>query len=69
MPMPALSVVLKLVVGPAVSPATCVAGTALTALIGVVWFKEPTTALKAASLGLIISGIVGLQLAANLKGD
>jgi small multidrug resistance pump len=37
-------------------------GTALIASIGVLWFKEPATALKLISLGLIIIGVVGLNL-------
>ena len=37
-------------------------GTALIATIGVLWFKEPLTALKLISLGLIILGVVGLNL-------
>lgn len=37
-------------------------GTALIATIGVLWFKEPATAMKLISLGLIIIGIVGLNL-------
>ena len=37
-------------------------GTALIALIGVVYFKEPASALKLASLALIILGVVGLHL-------
>ncbi len=37
-------------------------GTALIATIGVLWFKEPVTALKLISLGLIILGVVGLNL-------
>lgn len=41
------------------------AGTALTAAIGILWFKEPATALKLASLGLVVAGIVGLQLSAE----
>jgi len=39
------------------------AGTALVAAIGVVAFGEPATALKLASLALIIGGVVGLNLA------
>jgi multidrug transporter EmrE-like cation transporter len=39
------------------------AGTALIAAIGVFAFGEPATALKLASLGLIILGVVGLNLA------
>jgi len=37
-------------------------GTALIATIGVLWFKEPATALKLISIGLIIIGVVGLNL-------
>jgi small multidrug resistance pump len=37
-------------------------GTALIATIGVLWFKEPMTALKLISLALIIIGVVGLNL-------
>lgn len=37
-------------------------GTALIAVIGVVWFKEPMTALKVVSLLAIIAGVVGLNL-------
>jgi len=37
-------------------------GTALLATIGVLWFKEPMTALKLISLALIIIGVVGLNL-------
>jgi small multidrug resistance pump len=37
-------------------------GTLLIALIGMLFFKEPMTMIKAVSLGLIISGVVGLRL-------
>jgi small multidrug resistance pump len=37
-------------------------GTALIATIGVLWFREPMTALKLISLALIIIGVVGLNL-------
>ena len=37
-------------------------GTALIATIGVLWFKEPVTMIKLVSLGLIIIGVVGLNL-------
>ncbi|MCL5292099.1 MAG: multidrug efflux SMR transporter [Actinobacteria bacterium] len=37
-------------------------GTALIATVGILWFKEPATALKIVSLGLIIIGVVGLKL-------
>jgi small multidrug resistance pump len=39
------------------------AGTALIAAVGVLAFGEPATALKLASLALIIIGVVGLNLA------
>lgn len=37
-------------------------GTALIAVIGFAWFKEPLTAMKIGSLILIIAGVVGLNL-------
>jgi small multidrug resistance pump len=37
-------------------------GTALIALIGLYWFKEPLTALKVVSLALIVAGVVVLNL-------
>jgi small multidrug resistance pump len=37
-------------------------GTAVIAGIGIVWFEEPLTALKVASLLLIIAGVVGLNI-------
>jgi small multidrug resistance pump len=40
-------------------------GTALAALIGVVYFREPVTALKLASLALIVLGVAGLSFAAK----
>jgi small multidrug resistance pump len=40
-------------------------GTALIATIGMLAFGEPATALKVASLGLIILGVVGLNLAGS----
>jgi small multidrug resistance pump len=41
------------------------AGTALIAAVGMLAFGEPATALKLASLGLIIIGVVGLNLAGS----
>ena len=38
-------------------------GTGLMAFIGVAWFDEPLTTLKAVALGLIIVGVVGVNLA------
>ena len=37
-------------------------GTALIALIGICWFKEPVTVLKVICFALIILGVVGLNL-------
>lgn len=38
------------------------AGAALIAIAGMVWFKEPATAGRIASLALIVAGIIGLRL-------
>jgi small multidrug resistance pump len=38
-------------------------GTALIAFIGVLWFKEPVTAIKVLSLAMIVLGVVGLNWA------
>ena len=37
-------------------------GTALIATIGIIWFKEPLTAIKIGSIALIILGVIGLNL-------
>ena len=37
-------------------------GTALMAFMGIAWFAEPRTALKALALGLIVLGVVGVNL-------
>ncbi len=37
-------------------------GTALIATIGILWFREPLTAVKLVSLALIIIGVLGLNL-------
>jgi multidrug transporter EmrE-like cation transporter len=42
-------------------------GVALIAMIGVAYFKEPATPLKVASIGLIVLGIAGLQLAGGVR--
>lgn len=36
-------------------------GTALIAVIGIGWFKEPLTALKIVSIVLIVAGVLGLN--------
>ena len=38
-------------------------GTAVIAAVGIVWFREPASALKLVSLALVIIGVVGLNLA------
>ncbi len=40
-------------------------GTVLTALIGYLYFKEPATALKLGSAGLIVIGVFGLHAASR----
>lgn len=37
-------------------------GTVLIAAIGILYFQEPVSAIKVASIGLIVVGVVGLQL-------
>jgi small multidrug resistance pump len=41
-------------------------GTVLTALIGFLYFKEPATAMKMASIGLIVIGVMGLHAATRM---
>jgi small multidrug resistance pump len=41
-------------------------GTVLTALIGYLYFKEPATALKLASAGLIVVGVFGLHASSRV---
>lgn len=40
-------------------------GTVLTALIGYLYFKEPASALKVGSAGLIVLGVIGLHMASR----
>ena len=40
-------------------------GTVLTAAIGYLYFKEPATAMKLASAGLIVIGVIGLHSASR----
>lgn len=37
-------------------------GTALIAIVGILYFKEPATILKGFSIFLIITGVIGLNL-------
>ena len=41
-------------------------GTVLTAMIGIYYFKEPATAIKLVSIGLIVIGVMGLHSASRL---
>jgi small multidrug resistance pump len=41
-------------------------GTVLTALIGIYYFKEPATAVKLVSIGLIVIGVIGLHGASRV---
>jgi multidrug transporter EmrE-like cation transporter len=38
-------------------------GAAIIAVIGIMWFREPATMLKLASLALVVIGVVGLNIA------
>jgi small multidrug resistance pump len=40
-------------------------GTALAAMIGIAYFREPVTLFKLASIALVVLGVVGLSLAAK----
>jgi len=40
-------------------------GTVVTALIGILYFKEPATALKMASITLVVVGVFGLHTASR----
>ena len=40
-------------------------GTALAAMIGMAYFREPMTLFKLASIALVVLGVVGLSLAAR----
>ncbi|PRZ41708.1 quaternary ammonium compound-resistance protein SugE [Antricoccus suffuscus] len=37
-------------------------GASLTAIIGIVWLKDPVNAMVIVSIGLIIAGVIGLQV-------
>lgn len=41
-------------------------GTVLTAAIGIYYFKEPATAIKLASIGLIVIGVIGLHAGSRM---
>ena len=37
-------------------------GIAVVASVGILWFREPVTAMKMVSLGLIVAGVAGLNM-------
>ena len=37
-------------------------GIAFIASVGILWFREPVTAMKLVSLGLIVAGVAGLNM-------
>lgn len=37
-------------------------GTGLITMIGILWFREPSTALKVVSIALVVAGVIGLHL-------
>ena len=41
-------------------------GTAITAGIGVLYFKEPATAVKLASIGLVVIGVLGVHASSKV---
>ena len=41
-------------------------GTVLTALIGIYYFREPATAVKLVSIGLIVTGVIGLHTTSRM---
>lgn len=42
-------------------------GTTLIATVGILWFREPLSALKIISIGLIIMGVIGLRLGGGIQ--
>jgi small multidrug resistance pump len=44
------------------------AGTVITAAIGIWYFKEPATALKLASIGLVVIGVMGVHASTRMTG-
>lgn len=42
-------------------------GTTLIATVGILWFREPLSALKIISIGLIILGVIGLRLSGGIQ--
>ncbi len=62
----ALNVMVIRVLGLSVTYAVwCGVGTLATALIGYFYFQEPVTALKLASAGLIVAGVLGMNLSSQ----
>lgn len=41
-------------------------GTALIASVGILWFREPLSAVKIISIGLVVVGVIGLRLSGGI---
>lgn len=37
-------------------------GTTLITMVGIIWFDDPATVMKIIAIGLIVAGVVGLNL-------
>ena len=61
----AVILALKRLIYPQPMPSGPASGTALAAMIGVAYFREPITMLKIVSVALIIVGVIGLSLPAK----
>lgn len=53
-------------VGPAYAVWTGI-GAAGTVLVGMIWLHEPVSVLKVVSIGLVLAGVVGLQLSGGTQ--
>lgn len=42
-------------------------GTTLIATVGILWFREPLSAVKIISIGLIVLGVLGLRLSDGIQ--
>lgn len=42
-------------------------GTTLIATVGILWFREPLSAVKILSIGLIVLGVLGLRLSDGIQ--
>ncbi len=42
-------------------------GTTLIVTVGILWFREPISAVKIISIGLIVIGVIGLHLSGGIQ--